>query len=65
MPGSSEVFEVISVKDGLMGGHYAVVHGPTGRVIGRSFRLDRTQADVLKWELDHVRELAKREMSDD
>jgi hypothetical protein len=61
-------FEVIPVhpaQGGLIGGHYAVKHNVTQRIIGRSFHLDRTQADVLKFELEHMYELAKKEAAND
>jgi hypothetical protein len=59
-------FEVVPVKDGgLLGGHYAVEHVETKRVVGRSFRLDQAQADILRFELDRVYEYAQREAAND
>ena len=47
-------FESVPLKNGLIGGHWAVKDTKTDRVIGRSFRLDKVQADVLRFELEGV-----------
>lgn len=51
-------FETLPVNDGkMLGGHYAVEH--EGRMIGRSFKLDKVQAEVLKYELERAFELGR------
>jgi hypothetical protein len=52
-------FAVVPVSDGKMiGGHYAVECW--GRMVGRTFRLDKVQADVLKFELERAYEQGRK-----
>lgn len=62
---ASDIFRVVPVMDGLLGGHFAVRDARNGRMIGRSLRLDRPQAEVLMWELENVHQLAQKEAVND
>lgn len=58
-------FVVVPVRGHMIGGHYAVEHTLSKRVIGRSFGLDRTQADVLRFELETISESIWKEAVND
>jgi hypothetical protein len=52
-------FTVVSINDNTIIGAYAVEEQPSGRVIGRNLKMSRSQADMLKFELQRVFQMGR------
>jgi hypothetical protein len=52
-------FEIIPINDNTIIGAYAIEEQPSGRVIGRNLRMNQSQADMLRFELQRVYQMGR------